>query len=174
MRDLTAGRRAVPRGPSQLFLDAGATPVRFDDLPLHPVTVHFPIALLSVSVLWDALALWTGTTTWWTISYWNLIAGLVTSLPALATGFAEFVALPRDSDTEDLVLWHLGLTGTAVTCFLGSLLVRGDVTAPTGARLVGVLAFSIVGLALLVIGGHLGANLVYEHRLGHADPDDRS
>lgn len=145
--------------------------MRIDRLPVHPITVHFPIALLSISVLWDGLGLWTGTDLWWTTSYWTLVAGLVTSLPALASGFVEFVNLPSESPAGDMVIWHLTLTATAVTCFLGSFLVRDGVTAPTEGQLAGTLAFSIAGLALLVVGGHLGAKLVYEYGVGQVTGD---
>lgn len=148
--------------------------MRIDGLPVHPITVHFPVALLSVSVLWDALALWTGTGTWWTISYWTLVAGLIASLPAIATGFAEFVALPSDSPASTLVTWHLMLTGTAVTSFLGSLLVRPGMDALSGGRMAGALAFSLVGLVCLTAGGHLGAKLVYEYGVGRTKTDDAS
>lgn len=145
--------------------------MRIDGLPVHPITVHFPIALLSISALWDGLGLWTGSSLWWTMSYWTLVAGLVASLPALGSGFVEFVTLPSDSPAGNLVIWHLMLTATAVTCFLGSLLIRGEMTAPTGGQLAGTLAFSIVGLVLLAAGGHLGAKLVYEYGVGRVRPD---
>lgn len=144
--------------------------MRIDDLPLHPITVHFPIALLCTSVLWDGLGLWTNTSVWWTLSYWTLTGGLVTALPAIVTGFLEFVTLSLDAPTENLVTWHLMLTGTAVTSFLGSLLVRGGTGVPTGGRLIGALTCSVVGLGLLVAGGHLGAKLVYEHGIGPTPP----
>lgn len=146
--------------------------MRLAGLPAHPISVHFPIALLSTSVLWDGLGLWTGTALWWTMSYWTLIVGVVTSLPALATGFAEFVRLPLDAPFETLIYWHLTLTGTAITSFLGSLLVRGGTNAPADTQMIGALAFSIVGLILLAAGGHLGATLVYEHGVGLRPEDE--
>lgn len=136
------------------------------------MTVHFPIALLSTSVLWDGLGLWTGAAVWWTLGYWTLVVGLVTALPAIATGFLEFVTLPPNAPAGTLATWHLMLTGTAVASFLGSLLVRGGPEVPMGGRLMGALACSIVGLGLLAAGGHLGAKLVYEYRIGPAPPTD--
>lgn len=136
------------------------------------MSVHFPIALLSTSVLWDGLGLWTGAAVWWTLGYWTLGAGLVASLPAIATGFLEFVRLPPDAPAETLATWHLMLTGTAVASFLGSLLVRGGTDPLVGGRLMGALTCSIIGLGLLGIGGHLGAKLVYEYGIGSAPPTD--
>lgn len=106
------------------------------------------------------------------MSYWTLTVGLLTSLPALATGFAEFVRLPLDAPFETLIYWHLTLTGTAITSFLGSLLVRGGTNAPADTQMIGAIALSIVGLILLVAGGHLGATLVYEHGVGHRREDE--
>lgn len=147
--------------------------MRLDGLPLHPITVHFPIAFLSGSLLWDGLGLWLGTPLWWTMSFWSLVLGLATALPALLTGFIEYAQLSPETPAEQTATRHLLLTGCAVTLFLGSLLVRGGVEPPTGGRLIGALACSCAGLGLLTAGGHLGARLVYRHGVGHAasDPD---
>jgi len=140
--------------------------VRLDNLPLHPLTVHFPVALLPVSVLWDGLGLWTGTALWWTMSFWTLALGLAASLPAMLTGFAEFATLPSDAPAGRTATRHLLCTGGAFTFFLISLLIRQHPGVPTGGRLGRALVCSMVGLGLLAVGGHLGATLVYQHGVG--------
>lgn len=137
-------------------------------VPLHPMLVHFPVALLSVSLLWDGVALWTGVPLWWALAFWTLVVGLVASLPAVATGLADYAQLSPDTPAESTATRHLLFTGTAVTAFLGSLLVRGGPEALGGARLAGALACSGVGLVLLAVGGHLGALLVYQYEVGRS------
>lgn len=140
--------------------------LRFDNLPVHPLTVHFPIALLPVSLLWDGLGLWLGTSLWWTMSFWTLSLGLVAALPAILTGFVEFARLPSGTPADRPATRHLMLTGGAVTFFLVSLLARGGPDEPEGARLLGALVCSGVGVGLLAAGGHLGARLVYRYGVG--------
>lgn len=133
--------------------------------------MHFPVALLPVSVVWDAVGLWLGTAQWWTMSFWTLALGLGASLPALLTGFVEFAKLPSESPAARTATWHLMLTGGAVTLFLTSLLIRGGPEMLEGERLIGAIGCSIVGLGLLAVGGHLGGTLVYQHRVGPEVPN---
>lgn len=140
--------------------------MRIDSLLLHPLTVHFPVALLSVSVLWDGVGLWTGTSLWWTMSFWTLVVGLVTSLPALVTGFVEYADAALDPPSEETVTRHMILVGSAVTAFLVSLLFRGGSAVPEGGLRIGALFCSLMGLGLLVAGGHVGARLVYQYGIG--------
>lgn len=140
--------------------------MRIDGLPVHPVTVHFPVALLTTSVLWDGIGLWTGTSLWWALSFYTLAAGLIASVPTLMTGFVEYARLSPDAPSQVTATRHLLLTGSAVCLFLASLLIRSSPDEPAGAQLLGALSCSGVGLLLLTIGGHLGARLVYQFGVG--------
>lgn len=157
--------RPEPRSSLNGRVNAGL-PMRLDGLPAHPLVVHFPIALLSTSLLWDALGLWTGIPTWWTMSYWTICAGLGMGVPALGTGFWEFVRRPLSPPADRIATWHLLCTSAALTSFLGSLLLRTGTEAGSPPYLTGVLACSLVGVLLLAIGGHLGATLVYQYGVG--------
>lgn len=123
--------------------------------PLHPMFVHFPVGLWATSVAWDALG-------WWSLSYGCLAAGLVMAVPAIGTGFYEFVRLERGHSAERIVLWHMGAMSGATVLFLGSLLLRAPQEAP---RIVAV-ALSLAGLACLAAGGVLASRLVYGHGVG--------
>lgn len=140
--------------------------MRFWNVPVHPMLVHFPVALLSASLLWDGVGLWTGAALWWNLSFWTLVVGLVAAVPAAATGLAEYAKLSAESAAELTATRHLMFTGAAVTAFLVSLLVRGGPEIVRGPRLAGALACSALGLGLLAVGGHLGAILVYEYGVG--------
>lgn len=142
--------------------------IRLGGEPLHPALVHFPIALLATSLLWDGLALWHGDPFWWQMSFWSLVAGLVAAVPAAITGFVDFAALPPDHPAEQPAIWHLSAVGIAVLLYLGSLLVRGSPEPPVGGDLYGALALSGLGLIALLVGGLLGGRLVYRHGVGVA------
>lgn len=106
------------------------------------------------------------------MSFWTLVAGLGTSIPAILTGLVEYAGLPPDAPSDQTATWHLILTGNAVTFFLLSLLVRGGPEMLEGGRLIGALLCSLVGLALLTAGGHLGAQLVYLYGVGRDHPPE--
>lgn len=47
--------------------------------------------------------------------------------------------------------------------------IRLDAAAPVGVHRLAVVPLSAAGLATLLIGGWLGGDLVYRHRIGQAD-----
>lgn len=115
--------------------------------------VHFPVALWTTSLAWDALG-------WWPLGYWTLAAGLAMALPAIGTGFYEFARIARGHPAERIALWHMGAMSGATTCFLGSLLLRDPQPG------VAAVALSLAGLAFLAAGGVLASRLVYGHGVG--------
>jgi uncharacterized membrane protein len=126
--------------------------------------VHFPVALWTTSVVWDALGLWLGAASWWTLSYWSLAAGLAIALPAVASGFAEFLRIPKDDPAEKTAIRHMYAMSGATILFLGSLLLHRPAGAPQ--PLLPALAASLAGLVLLTAGGVLAARLVYGYGVG--------
>lgn len=117
--------------------------------------VHFPVGLWTTSIAWDALG-------WAPLAYWCIAAGLVMAVPAIGTGFYEFLRLERGHPAERTALWHMGAMSGATVLFLGSLLLR----APEAAPRVAAVALSLGGLACLAAGGVLASRLVYGHGVG--------
>ena len=126
--------------------------------------VHFPVALWTASVGWDALGVALGDASWWTTSYWCLAAGLAMALPAVLTGFAEFLRIRKGDPAEKIALWHMGAMSGAAVLFLASLLLHRPATPPQ--LLLAALALSLAGLACLAAGGVLAARLVYGYGVG--------
>jgi len=125
--------------------------------------VHFPVALWTSSLAWDALALTLGPA-WWPLGYWCIAAGLAMALPAVATGLYEFVRIERGHPAERTALWHMGTMCAAAALFLGSLLLRQPAAAPR--PLLAAPALSLAGLACLAAGGLLASRLVYGYGIG--------
>lgn len=143
--------------------------------PAHAVAVHLPIGLLPASTAWDVLALagLGGEGVFWRVSFWTLAAGLVTAVPAVATGFPDFLALVRGPDSSgaseraaDVAVYHLMTMLAAASAYAGSLLARGGPGPPEGSRLAWALALAGAGVLLLAVGGWLGGDLVYGHGVG--------
>lgn len=53
---------------------------------LHPMVVHFPIALLLAALATETLGLALNTPSWHQISLWNLVVGTLGALAAVVTG----------------------------------------------------------------------------------------
>ncbi|HCX30608.1 MAG TPA: hypothetical protein DHU55_12705 [Blastocatellia bacterium] len=135
--------------------------------PIHPMLIPFPIAFF-VSTLVCDLAFWrTGNPIWATAALWLLGTGIVMATLAAAAGLTDFLGDRRIRDLTD-AWWH----------FLGNLIVvilelinwyrryeGGDAAVlPWG------LVLSLLVVALLLLTGWKGWNMVYRHRVGVADP----
>ena len=136
--------------------------------PVHPMLVAFPIALFTMSVVWEVVALFDAR--WWLFAFWNLVAGLALALPTAITGLIDFASIPKDSPAENIGLWHLIANATAILAFGGSLAAMGQPTPSTPGRMQLALALGAFGLLALIGGGWLGGHMVYRHGVGVEKP----
>lgn len=144
------------------------TGLRFGGVPLHPALVHFPVAAWTASLLADGGFLLTGEPFFWAIAYWSMAIGIVIALVAMTAGFVDFVKLGSEHPAWDAVQRHMLLMGSAWSVFVLDLLLRSR-EAPDAMPwwLAGI---TLLGFVLLMIGGHLGGRLVYQHGVGvHRD-----
>jgi uncharacterized membrane protein len=131
--------------------------------PLHPMLVHFPLALYPTSLLFDGLShLAADGNPWVRGAFTLIVAGLAVSLPAALSGFADFLLVEAGTRTWKLATTHMTVMLVASMAFLGGALLRArdlDVTATPA----GLVALSVAAAALLAFGGLLGGDLVYRH-----------
>lgn len=118
------------------------------------------------ATVWDVCAFATGDPVWWRMAYGSLALGLAVAVPAAAAGFVDFLGLPNGSRAEKVATYHLTAVLSAATFYLASLLVRGGSSPPAGGTRIAAVALSGFALFLLVVGGWLGGELVYRHRVG--------
>lgn len=140
--------------------------------PLHPAVVHFPIALLGTSLVFDLVGVFRDEPIWWTISFWNLALGLVAAGVAAITGLADSMGIWGDPPATKIVTRHLIVVVSAVCCYGAALVVRQGPHAPEGTALAGSLALEALGLGLLLVGGWLGGELVYGGSSTEPAPQD--
>jgi nitrite reductase/ring-hydroxylating ferredoxin subunit/uncharacterized membrane protein len=144
--------RALPAGPRTDALHG----VPFGQ-PAHPALVRLPLGCWTSAALLDAFR---GSER---ASRVLIAAGLLGTLPAAATGLADWSALHRDQQRVGLV--HLGCQGSAALLFAGSL----------GARIAGRHGYgktlSTAGLLCVTVGAYLGGHLALRLGAGasHAD-----
>lgn len=142
--------------------------------PLHPPFTHFPVALWSISLLWDMVGIWRGEILWWQLSFWSIAAGLVMALPAAVTGFIEYVILPQERKAAlRTATRHMIVVMIAASAYAGSLILRGGPAIPANDMLLPSVGLAGLGFISLQIGGWLGGELVYKHRVGIAEKKDK-
>jgi len=126
----------------------------------HVVLIHFPIALFLAAVAFDFLALWTRNQALAAAAYFNILLAAISTVPALATGFAAWQWALEGETLKGILLMHLimGCVSTVLiwTVFAIHLRVRRhpERSLPDYRLPIEALAVLLVGLT-----GHLGGFL---------------
>ena len=131
--------------------------------PLHPMLVHFPVALYPTSLVFDVLShLSEDGTPFVRGAFALIVIALVVSALAVAAGFADFLLIENGTRTWRIAVLHMSLQLVTAGLFLANAVLRGrdlDVTATP----VGPVILTVVGLLTLTAGAALGGELVYRH-----------
>jgi uncharacterized membrane protein len=132
--------------------------------PLHPLLVHFPLAMWGMSFVFDVLSLRFGPAMV-VAARFNLAAGLVMAAVAAATGAHDFLRLPRGTLVRRIGRWHALLNLAAAALFSVSLglrfRARTALTTPPWPFVLSALGVVVIGFS-----GYLGGVMVYNHGAG--------
>lgn len=136
--------------------------------PIHPMLIPFPIGLLGTSLAFDVIYLITGNGFWAEMAYWLIAAGLIGGLIAAPFGWIDWFALPRNTRAANVGLLH-GIGNVVVLgIFAISWLLRGAGAGPADVGIMPII-LSVIGVALLMVTGWLGGELVDRLRVGVDD-----
>lgn len=137
------------------------------NLPLHPMLVHFPIALLFVSVLFDVTSTVFTRESLREGAFWLLGLGFLGGIAAAIAGGQAEGAAEKAGVAEALIETHETLAyltlGMMAVLLLYRLLLRNRFTTRAFATYLVAAAFGLVAVSAT---GHTGGNLVYEHGAG--------
>jgi|SRR6185503_3352159 len=125
---------------------------------LHPLLIHFPIALVIAAGLAELTAIVTANEDWRTVAVGNVRAGAVFAVLAALAGW--LLALAPEMEVSPLLEWHrwLGITGAGSA--IAAALATRDLRRR--ARQVRVYRIALAASVFLVaITGHLGGLLVW-------------
>jgi len=134
---------------------------------IHPLVVHFPLALLPVATLFYLLAWLSGRDSLAWTALWLLVVGSVSGAVAAGTGlYADEGVMVDPSVREQLLdphkLWMLSTLGSSAVLTIWALVRR---PFPTRGRGVFVLLLLVV-LAVMAHGADYGGRLVYGYNAG--------
>ena len=125
--------------------------------PIHQMLIVFPLGLLAMAVIFDLIALVTGTGYWSEIAYWMIAAGVITGLLSAPFGFIDWLAIPSGTRAKRIGAVHGIGNVVVVLLFAGSWLMRRD--APAAPETLALL-LSFAGGGLALFTGWLGGELV--------------
>lgn len=135
--------------------------------PIHPMLVHYPIALWTTSVITDVVFYFQRNSSLILISKFLIAAGIVGALLAAVPGLIDWLTItdPVVKKTGNL---HLILNVSALLLFGVSLYLRmKNYGAPAvGFHLKVPFVVSVAGWIDMAIAASLGGKLVYKYRMG--------
>ena len=127
---------------------------------LHPLSIHFPIALLVVAALLECIAWATGSKLLHELSKINLYIGTLSALLAAPLGWAAAANTNPSRDLLEILEVHRWVgTATAVWACLCAWIASQS--ARNKQFLISYRATLLVGALLVSISGHFGGMLVF-------------
>ena len=130
--------------------------------PIHPMLIPIPLGAFTIAAVYDTIYAITGAQGAALTSFWVIAAGIVGGLAAAAFGLIDWLAIPKGTRARRVGLWHALVNVAVVGIFGANWLVRWPLDHRMPPEWVAIL--SVVGVALGVVGGWLGGELV--DRLG--------
>lgn len=135
--------------------------------PIHPMLVHFPIALLTTGWLFDLLAVWRQDERLRESGWYLSITGLLSAGAAVVTGHFAEEAVEHSGIPKPAIEIHEELTFVAAGIFAA--LVAWRFAMRMGLmpeKRVLVLVVGAVGLLVLFVASYFGGDLVYRYGAG--------
>lgn len=139
--------------------------------PLHPLLVTLPVGMFVLALVADIVYIRATNPTWFAISYWSSVTGIITALVAALAGFGDYFTMARYSRAKNMATAHMVLNLLMVALFAVAayLMQRIDPTVGSGFR--SVLFLHGLGVVTLVVSGWLGGEMVFRHRLAVVEPE---
>jgi len=123
---------------------------------IHPLVVHFPIALWLVAALFDVLAWRRSEPVYRQAAYWLVGIGLLGAAASITFGWVDLLALEKQGVGKGLLIRHQThsvIAYVATALYLGNFLWRWRSQNRLPA---GLLVLSLVGAVLMGITAFLG------------------
>lgn len=135
--------------------------------PIHPIVVHFPIALLCAAVAFDALASRWPAGGLRETSLYTLLAGVMAAGLAVVTGGMEEDLAKQAGAPESVLELHESL-GTVTLVFFVVLLGLRLVMQWGWLKEIRALTLGLgaIGIIILALTGYWGGDLVYTYGIG--------
>lgn len=137
--------------------------------PIHPMLVHFPIALWTVAAgayvasaagVTDPVAV---------IAKLANGGGLIMAMVAMVAGIFELRSIDSKSEAMRVATWHMMIMATVWVCFLVALMLSISTGLDQSTAQVAAAACAVAGFLLMGVGGWYGGRLVYEFGIAVKD-----
>lgn len=134
---------------------------------IHPLLVHFPIALLNGFFIMEILGLLLKKEELTAAATWMLYLGTLGAIGAVSAGLWAASTVPHGDEVHAIMERHehFGLTVLALAVVLSAWRIYTRARLSTKARVVH-LFFAFVTVVVMAFGADLGGLMVYKHGVG--------
>lgn len=141
--------------------------------PLHPAIVHFPIALITLSVIVELIGYFGRNQAARTVAWWALAGAAISGPITILAGYSDMWRASLAPEVHELVHTHLKIGWTLGVAILGLaiwrwLIRRKPEQGPGG----GYLTAAALVFALTMFQGWYGGEMAYAHGVGVAAASD--
>ena len=151
------------RAAARLFSLPGAQHLQ----NIHPLVVHFPIALLFAAALMYWLGFLARRESWQWSGLWTLLLGVLGAVVAVATGLYAAPGVMLAPSVKTALLAYHKRTMIAVLILSAALALWAIAARPMPARGRGAfLAMLVLVVALIAKGADYGGRMVYDYNAG--------
>ncbi|MBI3616498.1 MAG: DUF2231 domain-containing protein [Candidatus Omnitrophica bacterium] len=134
---------------------------------IHPITVHFPVALLITAFFVETLALLAGKPNWHRVALWTLTLGALAAAAAVWTGRQAMAAAKHSFEIYQVMELHenLGYVVLSLAVLVAGWRLWARDRLSVKSRWI---AWALLGSAcgIMAFSAHLGGRLVYEFGVG--------
>ena len=132
--------------------------------PVHPIFVHFTIALTSASLVFDALGFFFSKASLTAAGGWTLVGSALMTLATISTGLTSSARAPiEEGEARSFLRAHMALGlifyGLLVVITLWRLSLWQDGRSVSWVYLISLAVVSLV----MTVQGYLGGELVYRY-----------
>lgn len=155
--------RATERGGTIMSLRQALRLIKMG-APMHPIFVHFTIALTSASLVFDALGFFFDKASLTAAGGWTLVGSTLMTLVTLSTGLTSSTRAPvEEGEARSFLRAHMALGlifyGLLVAMTLWRLSLWQDGRGVSWLYLAALAVVSVV----MTVQGYLGGELVYRY-----------
>lgn len=139
--------------------------------PIHPILVHFPIALLALSVTTDLIAFFANVESLRSTAWWALIGAAVGGVMTVAAGVFDMRRATLEEEVHHRVHRHMKVGFVLLAVIAGLTIWRWTAFTRPGLPVSATyLDCAVLAMALAGFQGWLGGELVYAHGVFVKDP----
>ena len=132
--------------------------------PIHPVLVHFPIALLALSVAADLVAFFTNIESLRSTGWWALTGAALGGVVTVAAGVFDMRRATLNEEVHHRVHQHMKVGFTLLAVIVALTVWRWTIFKQPGLAVSAIyLDCALIAMALTGFQGWLGGELVYTY-----------